>query len=409
MSRLRHRLTWSITIASAVLALAGPAAAATGPATARPAAGAAAQAIAGSNDNFNGNSCKGSSFCMAVGDYSLSGHTIGLSERLGTGGWVVEPVPSPAHGWNVFANEVSCASPSSCLVVGDHWAGKSGPSANLAEFWNGTSWRIVTAPAPVKSTFNGIDDVACPTTKFCLAVGQSGGTHTFQDRAYTWTDGKTWRQIAVPKPSGARNSELGALSCADAHACMAMGFYENRSGHDVPFAARWHNGHWQLLTTPTVRAQQQTVFQTVSCPTTTLCVAAGMTVDNTRHHYYHAFAEVWSGGKWHLSTLRKAPSLVFGISCPAKNRCFASGYTFPTVTTYAHPLIETWNGKTWATQHPVQTAAPQNGDGLMHVSCVNRSDCEAVGYRFNPKSNAEGTLAEKWNGQRWALQTTVNP
>ena len=216
---------------------------------------------------------------MAVGDYSLNGLTVGLSERLGATGWVPEPVPSPAHGANIFANEVSCASPSSCLFVGDHWAGKSGPSANLAEFWNGTSWRIVTAPAPVKSTFNGIDDVACPTTKFCLAVGQSGGTHTFQDRAYTWTDGKTWRRIAVPKPSGARNSELGALSCSDARACMATGVYENRSGHDVPFAARWHNGRWRLLATPTVRAQRETVFQTVSCPTATLCVAAGMTVD----------------------------------------------------------------------------------------------------------------------------------
>jgi hypothetical protein len=410
MSRLRHRLTWSITVASAVLALAGPAAAATGPSAGRSAASPGAAAAAGINDNFNGDSCTSGTFCMAVGDYSLNGLTVGLSERLGGTGWIAEPVPSPAHGANIFANEVSCASPSSCLFVGDHWAGKSGPSANLAEFWNGTSWRIVTAPAPAKSTFNGIDDVACPTTKFCLAVGQSGGTHTFQDRAYTWTNGKTWRQIAVPKPSGARNSELGALSCSDAHACMATGIYENRSGHDVPFAARWHDGRWQLLATPTVRAQLETVFQTVSCPTATLCVAAGMTVDSTRHQYYHAFAEVWSGGKWHVSTLRKPPSLFIGISCPARNRCFASGYTFPSPTAYSRPLIETWNGRTWSTQRAVSTAAPRSADALLHVSCVNRSDCEAVGYRFKPKtSNTTQTVAEKWNGQRWMLQTTANP
>lgn len=368
-----------------------------------------AQAVAGSNDNFNGNSCKGSSFCMAVGDYSLSGHTIGLSERLGTGGWVVEPVPSPAQGWNVFANEVSCASPSSCLFVGDHWAGKSGPSANLAEFWNGTTWRIVTAPAPVKSGIAGLTDVACPTTKFCLAIGQSGLSSRGQASAYTWTNGSTWRRITVLHPKGARNSELGGLACFNASNCMAVGDYERTLGRDRPFAARWHNGRWQLLTTPAVQAQRLTEFQTVSCPTATLCVAAGNTEDNTRGRYYHAFAEVWSGGKWHVSTLRKPPSLFFGISCPARNHCFASGYTFPSVTTYSRPLIETWNGKTWITQHPVQTAAPRNGDALMHVSCVNGSDCEAAGFRFNPKSNAEGTLAEKWNGQRWALQTTVNP
>jgi hypothetical protein len=44
----------------------------------------------------------------------------------------------------------------------------------------------------------------------------------------------------------------------------------------------------------------------------------------------------------------------------------------------------------------------------MHVSCNSKADCEAAGFRFNPKSNAEGTLAENWNGKRWALQTTVN-
>jgi hypothetical protein len=293
------------------------------------------------------------------------------------------------------------------LFVGDHWAGTKGPAANLAEYWNGTSWRIVTAPAPVTSTFNTLDDVACPTTKFCLVTGEAGPSRRYQDTAWTWTNGTTWRRISVPRPRGARNSELGGLSCANAHNCMAAGIYENSSGHNLPFANRWHNGKWQVLATPTIHGQQLVVFQGVSCPTTTLCVAVGDTEDNTSAGNNHAFAEVWSAGKWRVSTLRHQLSAFIGASCPARNRCFASGYTFPADT--ARSLIETWNGRSWTTQRPVQTAAPLPAGDLMHVSCVGRSDCEAVGFRFNPKSNAEQTLAEKWNGKRWALQTTVNP
>src|SRR5215813_4864873 len=123
-----------------------------------------------------------------------------------------------------------------------------------------------------------------------------------------------------------------------------------------------------------------------------------------------AFAEVWNGGKWHLSTLRRSPSRFIGVSCPARNHCFAAGYTFSAGGTFSLPLIEAWNGRTWTTQHPVQTPAPNSGGDLQHVSCVTQNNCEAVGFSFDPSvSNSDQTLAEKWNGHRWTVQTTPNP
>jgi len=89
------------------------------------AAWATSPALGGNNDYFNSNSCTSSTFCMAVGAYNLAGHTPGLSEVLSAGNWVAEPVPSPSQGVNIFANEVSCASPASCLFVGQHWGGRS--------------------------------------------------------------------------------------------------------------------------------------------------------------------------------------------------------------------------------------------------------------------------------------------
>src|SRR5215469_14105008 len=110
MSRLSHRLIGSAAATAALLALAIPAAAAATPGAALGtdrAAGAAPAAAAGINDNFSGDACTSSSFCMAVGNYGSNGHAVGLAERLtGSGSWVVTaPVASPPHGWNVFANE----------------------------------------------------------------------------------------------------------------------------------------------------------------------------------------------------------------------------------------------------------------------------------------------------------------
>jgi hypothetical protein len=333
----------------------------------------------------------------------------GLSEVLSAGKWTVKRVPNPSHGVNVFANEVSCSSASSCLFVGQHWAGSKGPGANLAEAWNGSSWHIITAAGPAGTSFSSLNDVACPTAKFCLVIGNAGtSAASYHNLAYTWTNGTTWRQISVPNPAGARNSGLGGLACSDAAHCMAVGNYTSSTGRYLPFAARWTSGRWQLLPIPAIAGQVKVNFEGISCPTASECVAVGFTVDNTKQQYYHAFAERWSSGAWHLSTLRSAPSVFVGASCPSAARCFASGYTFPAVSSYAHQLMETWNGGGWTTQQPAQTAGL--GGVLQHVSCTSATSCETVGYVFYPStSNSDQAISEVWNGHSWLGQVTPNP
>ena len=191
---------------------------------------------------------------------------------------------------------------------------------------------------------------------------------------------------------------------------MAVGNYTSASGHYVSFAARWHDGRWKLLTMPAVRRQRFADFQGISCPTATRCVAVGIPRTTLAAGTITPSPRLWSGSKWRVSTLRRSPSYFFGVSCPARNRCFASGITFPSLHAFAHPLIETWNGRTWTTQHPARTSAPNTLNYLQHVSCVTQSDCEAVGDSFDPAvSNSHQTLAENWNGHRWTVQTTPNP
>ena len=51
---------------------------------------AASPMAGGRDDYFNSDSCTSVMFCMAVGGYTLGGHTPGLSEMLSEGNWVTE-------------------------------------------------------------------------------------------------------------------------------------------------------------------------------------------------------------------------------------------------------------------------------------------------------------------------------
>lgn len=62
----------------------------------------------------------------------------------------------------------------------------------------------------------------------------------------------------------------------------------------------------------------------------------GNTEDSTRHHYFHAFAEGWSAGKWPVSMPRRPPSYFIGVSCPALSRYMKSIAVWATLP---EPLI----------------------------------------------------------------------
>jgi hypothetical protein len=53
--------------------------------------------------------------------------------------------------------------------------------------------------------------------------------------AEAW-NGTSWTLLTTPKPSGAVESELVAVSCNSATTCTAFGSYQNRSEIEVALA-----------------------------------------------------------------------------------------------------------------------------------------------------------------------------
>jgi hypothetical protein len=71
-------------------------------------------------------------------------------------------------------------------------------------------------------------------------------------------------------------------------------------------------------------------------------------------------------------------------------------------------LAERWNGTTWTVQ---STPNPPSYSlsSLSGVSCPAATTCTAVGHYLNTEETANFVLAERWNGSTWSLQTLPHP
>lgn len=94
------------------------------------------------------------------------------------------------------------------------------------------------------------------------------------------------------------------------------------------------------------------------------------------------------------------------VSCPTKRMCVAVG------TTYfgQRMLAERWNGHRWASRS-IRVPSGAHGFRLSSVSCSSASRCTAVGFKNVAMSLVTDllTVADRWNGHTWTLQSTRSP
>ena len=150
---------------------------------------------------LNGVSCVGSKWCMAVGATS----TGTLAESFNGSKWLTVRSPNPAGGTIPSLNGVSCISTSHCTAVGS--SDIPGGVETLVETWNGAVWKIVSSPNGVGGR-DGLNGVSCPASNRCTAVGyQALGGHNDETLAEFW-NGSDWKIVPTPSPSKIRVSPV---------------------------------------------------------------------------------------------------------------------------------------------------------------------------------------------------------
>lgn len=322
--------------------------------------------------------------------------------------WKIEPTPNPAGAEVSVLSAVSCSSGGACTAVGSHTSSLSSPGSALAERWNGKSWLVQPTAKVDGATSSQLSGVSCASASACTAVGtafETAGSHDV-NLAEAW-NGKSWRVQAIPNPVGATDSTLYAVSCTSASACTAVGVYDNAAGFPLAMAERWNGTAWHIQAIP--KPAKRTWFFGVSCSAARACTAVGYQNNGTGDA--QPFAEAWNGTQWRALTVplpHGAPGGAFSaVSCTSPSACTATGTSFSAT---GPTLAERWNGTQWRIQPTPNPANYRTSFGevaLDGVSCSSGQACTASG-EYSPGGTAAYFL-EAWNGKSWRLVTAPVP
>jgi hypothetical protein len=284
------------------------------------------------------------------------------------------------------------------MLVGVHYKA-NGLYVQLAEWGGPGGFKVVAAKNPARTTWSGMVDVSCLSPRFCMIVGDAGSAKTQHVTSYIW-NGRSFRAVTVPAPPHSRIPELAGVSCTSSESCEGVGFYENAASAYASYAAIWHGGKWHLQTAPSITGGKGTILTHVSCWNASGCMAVGSTETS------HPVVESWTGHAWRLVS---SPALSYSglqsVSCLSSSFCYASGWSGS-----GDGLLERWNGAAWTVVQRL-SPAPQPQLDMEGVSCISPTSCAAVGVRFNPSNKypwTYRTVAERWNGKTWTMQSSAS-
>ena len=328
----------------------------------------------GATNNFlNAVSCVTARFCEAVGSgFDHAGIYASLAEVWNGVTWRIQPTPNPAKRSNVLAilNGVSCLSVRFCVAVGES---NSTPDL-FTEVWNGTSWKIQTAPGT-----GALTSVSCPSVHFCAAVGSTAAIAGSVAEVDLW-NGHSWS--AVPPAPGF--TSLSSVSCLSASFCEAVGLAS--SGQD---AQVWNGHSWSLQSTPLPAgvSPQNVTFSGVSCAAPAACEAVGGYLTGVLRGA--TLAEVWNGTAWTIqptpSPMPKQGPSMSAVWCTSPSSCTAVGIIGSLSTSSTHlTLAEVWDGESWRVQRTPTPNPVAGGGALTGVWCGASLTCFASGDGTDP-------------------------
>jgi len=269
-------------------------------------------------------SCVSTVACTAVG-YSattdeVTGHTYydGVIETRNGNTW-----SSPLWFPNDQFNGVSCVGASFCKAVAgtdENLAGSGDANSNEIESWDGTTWTADTTPS-LNGSFGSLSGVRCLSTVSCEAVGSYGaGGHYPHGLVESW-NGSTWSLVASPSV-GTEGSTLQSVACKSATQCTAVGFLVEGTGTDETLAESWNGTTWSVKPTPSV-SSDGAILSSLACPAANSCKAVG-TYDRTGVE--KNLIESWNGATWSVVSgpLGTGPTYLNDVSCKS-SFCVAVG------------------------------------------------------------------------------------
>lgn len=272
---------------------------------------------------------------------------MGLAASASASAAVKAGVSTPVPGVNVL-HSVACPTSSACVSVGSDSSlnGKSAiitAATGAAKAWSG---------ALANDSLNAVACAAKATT--CLAVADDAV-------ASVKVSGGAMKVTAAPKKPAGGIVALGAIACASARNCYAVGF-EGTEASSTAIVVHL-SGAGKLLGTT---KEPGTGMAAIACPVATRCLVAD-----------HASSgeSIYLLNNGHLGTSHALPAgaYVQAMSCYQASLCYALGGTGSSAPDELFPV----SPATGAIGTKVTIGGSFSGDGL---SCVSASRCLIPGF-----------------------------
>jgi hypothetical protein len=283
--------------------------------------------------HLRGVSCASTDACVAVGHYRNEEHDEEpqpLAERWNGSEWTMTVAPLPAGAVAGRLDGISCFSATECVAVGRSWSAL-GVEEPLALAWNGSKWTVEATISPLLAVGGWLLGVSCSGATTCTAVGSyemEGGDEAILVERW---DGSEWMIQPTPIPEVSPEARLEDVSCPSSTACTAVGYF--RSGPTVvTLAEHWDGADWTVQATPTPEGEG--TLYGVSCASPTACTAAGTYyVGAEEDHGWKSLVERWAGASWSILEVARLPvpddwwreSPLNAVSCPQPEACTAVG------------------------------------------------------------------------------------
>jgi hypothetical protein len=321
--------------------------------------------------------------CVAVGNYYNGTADQTLAESSSGGTWSIVPSANAGTDADNFLQGVSCVSSTDCVAVGNYFNGTD--DQTLAESSSGGAWSVVPSANAGTDADNFLQGASCVSSTDCVAVGNYFNGSNYQTLIESY-DGTTWSVMPSPDVSGF----LLSVSCSGT-SCTAVGSTEGAPSQTL--IESLSGSVWSVIPSPNTSASETNTLLSVSCASTTSCVATGDFEDGSLQQ---TLVEVFNGSTWTIVPSADASTsddnVLSGVTCLSSTACTAVGYSTP--NDVQQTLIESYDGSTWSIVSSPNTGTLQT-NYLSGVWCTSSVTCSAVGSYGNSLTPAQ-TLIESF-------------
>jgi hypothetical protein len=276
--------------------------------------------------------------------------------------------------------------------------------------------------APVKAQDAGLLTVSCAPSGACTAAGAYLNSLGHEVGLLVTGGGHFTASPAAPAPSDASidpRTIPSAIACPTPGVCTIVGTYLNPLENSLGLLLGESGGAWQSATGTALPSDaapagtfgdQNTVLSSVSCPQAGACSAVGWYYDNGENSQGLALDQ--SGGVWQPGTevtlpanaikgLQKQAAGLDWVSCWSPGNCLATG-VYTTIALENEGLLVTQANGVWqpAVEAPLpRGAALSQSAATVSSDCTGPGDCSVIGDYLDRRGNLQGyMLTERAGG-----------